>query len=100
MARLLGGFGRIGREFPTQSQVHAAAVANRQANRPRGIHGAALVQAIISEMANVMVDRRNANDNCTDVDLKRHGFTDAEIAEFGQRASERARRLTRDVKVA
>ncbi|WP_374374443.1 hypothetical protein [Dongia sp.] len=95
MARMnFGGQGQIKRSQDEIAADVAARVDQVQAKYPRGAAG---VQMKISDMAKIMVDRRNANDNCTTEDLKREGFTDQDIAEFGDRARARARRLCRDI---
>lgn len=94
MARM--NFGGRGTIKPTPAEIAAdiaERIRRRQQNRARGAAGR---QQLIAEMARFMVDRRVANDNCTVEDLKREGFTEAEIAEFADRARERARRLARE----
>lgn len=88
MARLYGGSGRI---KPTPAEIAAnaqIAADRRRAKRPRGAAG---VQALISEMANFMVDQANTHGNCTTDALKREGFSAEEIAAYADRAAARAR---------
>ena len=97
MARLYGGSGRIRISDAEHQLDRDIAEANRKRKAPKGAAG---LQARITDMAHVMVDRATANDNCTEADLLAAGFSAREIAEFGARATARAQRLAPNLRIA
>lgn len=97
MARLYpGGTGSIRRAKKTPEQLAAAIADMQDRTRRRFPRGAAGEQAMIRAMAEIMVARANDNQACTIEDLKREGFTQADIDRLADRARQRARLLRRD----
>lgn len=97
MARLFGGSGRVRVTHADRLIDRNIAGARRRAALPKGIAGE---EVEITRMAELMAERQAANDNCTIEDLKGAGFSEADIARLGDRAKARARRLTRDLRIA
>ena len=100
MSRLYGGAGRI-KDKPDLTALRAA-LALDQARPANGkpLHGAARLQARITAMAEEIVARTIANDNCTAADLLQAGFAQADIDALGARAVERARLRAPNLRVA
>lgn len=100
MARVYGGAGRIKdkADLPALRAHLAQQMAKGAGGRP--LHGAARNQALISAMAEEIVARAVANDNCTKADLLQTGFAEADIDAFGPRAVARARLIAPNLRVA
>lgn len=97
MARLYGGSGRIRMTETDIATNRAIAESRRRANAPKGAAG---LQARITDMATVMLDRATANDNCTEKDLLVAGFSPREIVDLGPRATARARLMAPNLRIA